>query len=840
MNFRFILFIGILCICNLVNAQEEVIIPEEKKSLNIKRTDNAPKIDGVLNDKVWETAEIATNFTQFRPEMGVLPKAHQKTIVKMAYDDDAIYVAAYLYDKPEDIQKQLTSRDNFGQSDFFGIILNPNNDAQNDIEFFVFSSGTQADAIANPNIGEDFGWSAVWDSAVKIVDDGWIIEMKIPYRALRFSKDVETWGMQFHRRFRVDNSQYSWNPLDRTKGYSAQYHGELKGIENIEPPTRLLFYPFASTVVNNFDEPHYKLGLDVKYGITENFTLDATLIPDFSQAGFDNVRLNLGPFEQTFGEQRQFFKEGIDLFNKGDLFFSRRIGGRPRGSISINSDEEIVNTPDNINVLNAMKISGRTKKGLGIGIFNAVTEKTDVRVRNTTTGETRQQTLEPLTNYNILVIDQQFNGNSSIGLVNTSVWRNGSEFRDAYSGALVANINNKRNTYNINAEAKVSQTEFDVNGEFGFSSFIRVGKSHGKFRYSFDHSFANDKYNINDIGLNFRNNFSNYGIDVNYRIFEPTEKLNNFFVNFYVNYRNLYKPDTFTGTNLGINFNAQDKKLMWFGGQINFELGNQYDYFEPRDFENKRFFVYKDIGSLNGWFETNENKLLSLELNANTFAIFDGERDLFGYSFNIEPSLRLNDKFRLNYGYYYQNNKGSRGYANNSNSIDEEIIFGERDIVTVENSISGSYTFNPFHTISLTFRNFWSTVTYDKRPLFLQEDGSVIEQTQTFEELGLDSSNVNFNTWNIDLNYSWQVAPGSFLTALYRNQLFNQGENSEENYFNSLGDLFDQDMNHIFSVRLQYFIDYNSIKGVFKKKKVRSQNGQANTFRNRNPFYTQA
>lgn len=813
------IYISLICallFISSIKAQEQDSI--SKKRLNIKRTSVAPKIDGVLDDVAWKDAEEATDFIQFRPEMGVTLQPHQKTIVKMAYNDDAIYVSAYLKDKPEDIQRQLTSRDNFGNSDFFIVVFNPNNDAQNDVEFFVFASGTQADAIANPSSGEDFGWSAVWDSAVKIVDDGWIVEMKIPYRALRFSKDVETWGLQFHRRFRVDNTQYTWNPIDRTKGNMGLYHGELTGIENIEPPTRLNFYPFASTVFNNEDKPDFKLGMDVKYGITENFTLDATLIPDFSQASFDNVRLNLGPFEQTFGEQRQFFKEGVDLFNKGNLFFSRRIGAAPRGSIDLNEDESIENVPDNVNVINAIKVSGRTKKGLGIGVFNAVTEKTEATVRNVDTDETRKEVIEPLTNYNIVVIDQQFNGNSSIGIVNTSVWRDGSNFRDAYTGALVANINNKRNTYNIRADAKVSQTEFDFNGEFGFNSFFRIGKSHGKFRYSFDHSFSNDKYNINDLGLNFRNNFNNFGIDINYRIFEPTEKLNNFFINSYVNYRRLYKPGTFTGTNFGVFVNGQTKKLMWFGINLNMEPGKQYDYFEPRDFANKRYFIYKNIGSIGGWIDTNSNKRLAFNIGGNMWHAFDKERDLFGYAFEISPTLRLNDKFRLSYGFDYNNNKGSRGFANNSNSIDDEIIFGERDVVSIENSISGSYTFNPYHTVALSFRNFWSTVTYDENPYFLQEDGSVIKQTETFEELGLDSSNVNFNTWNLDLSYTWQVAPGSFLTALYRNQLFDYSDESQASYFDSLDSLFDQDMNHIFSLRLQYFIDYNSIKGIFKKK----------------------
>ncbi len=209
---------------------------QDKKILNIKRTSNAPKIDGILNDEAWIGADEAKDFIQFRPAMGTVEKDHQKTVVKVTYDDNAIYFAAHLYDKPEEIVKQFTSRDNFGQTDFFGIMLNPNNDSQNDTEFFIFPSGTQADAIANPSVGEDFGWNAVWSSAVKIVEDGWIVEVKIPYSALRFANhEVQTWGLQFHRHFRSTRGQFTWNPIDVTKGNIGLYHGEVHGISNIQP-----------------------------------------------------------------------------------------------------------------------------------------------------------------------------------------------------------------------------------------------------------------------------------------------------------------------------------------------------------------------------------------------------------------------------------------------------------------------------------------------------------------------------------------------------------------------------------------------------------------------------
>ncbi|WP_298511601.1 DUF5916 domain-containing protein [uncultured Kordia sp.] len=821
---RFLVFVLLLSFTVSSFAQDSI----PKKTYNIKRTTTPPKIDGILDDEVWKNADIATDFVQFRPAIGNTLPEDQKTIVKMAYDDEAIYVAAYLHDKPENIMRQFTSRDNFGINDFFIIAINPNNDGQNDTNFVVFPNGNQADAIANPSVGEDFSWNAVWQNAARVVDDGWIAEVKIPYRTLRFTNQKEpTWGIQFHRQFRKTRKQYTWNPFDPTKGYIGLYAGELKGLRDIHPPTRLIFYPFASTVVRSRDgqtTDEYNFGMDVKYGITENFTLDATLVPDFSQAGFDNLQLNLGPFEQTFSEQRQFFTEGVDLFNKGNLFFSRRIGNSPSGSVETADNEELVDFPSEVKLINAVKVSGRTKNGLGIGFFNAITEKTKASIRNTDTGEFREEVVEPLTNYNIMVVDQQFNKNSSISLINTNVTRNGSRFRDANVTALVADIVNKKNTVNIDAQLKLSNRNLATGTETGFNSFFAIRKISGKFRYSFDHSFSNTKFDINDLGLNFRNNFNNFGLDASYQIFEPTEKLNNFRINTWVNYRRLYDPDVYTGANFGVNmFAVLKKSLMAFGANASFAPGKQFDYFEPRDFDNRRFFITENRFNVRGFISTDYNKVFALDLNARFSTQFEENQGFTTYRINFEPRVRVNDKFILSYSSSLNVQNNRRGYANNSNDLENEIIFGQRDQIELVNSISGNYSFNPFHSLNLTFRNYWTTVDYDETPYFLQDNGRLVQSQNTFEDLSLGNSNINFSTWNLDFSYTWQFGPGSFLTALYRNQIFNQTEESEATYFNSLNRLFDEPIDHTLSVRLVYFIDYNNVKNIFKSKKRRGK-----------------
>ena len=808
-----------ICILLSLLCSITIAFSQDKKPLNIQRTELAPKIDGILDDTIWKNAEIATGFVSNRPEIGKVAPQDQRTEVKMTYDDKAIYVSAYLYDDPTKIMKQLTSRDNFGQTDYFILVLNPNNDAQNDTAFYVFSSGQQADAIQNPTIGEDFGWNAVWDSAVKIMDDGWVVEMKIPYRTLRFADQEEpTWGVQFHREFRRSRSRYTWNPIDPTQGYSGLYHAEVKGLKNIRPPVRLNLYPFTTGIVNDYDgktDTDLKFGLDVKYGLTDNFTLDATLVPDFSQAGFDNVVLNLGPFEQTFSEQRQFFTEGVDLFSKGGLFFSRRIGNRPSGNVSLNENED-VNIPNEVKVLNALKVSGRTKSGLGVGFFNAITEKTTAKIKNTITGDQRTEIVEPFTNYNILVVDQQFNGNSSVSLINTNVLREGN-FRDANATALVANIINKRNTYSVATDLKMSNVNYqNTTSETGFSSYLKLAKIHGNLRYSIEHNFADTNFNINDLGLLLRNNYNNFSSDISYETFEPSGNLNSYRINAFFNYNRLVEPSVFSQTNFGATYRATTKQLDGFGFRLNVEPGEQKDYFESRD---GRPFIYENAVSTGGWISSNYNRKFALDFSVNADALFENGRDLFSYDINVEPRVRLNDKLLLIYQLYYDFTNGGRGYAT---EVDNQAVFGERNRQVVTNSLSANYAFNPYNSIALSFRHYWDTVNYDNNLFTLLDSGRLTTDSGYTTETIEDDPDINFSTWNIDLSYSWQFAPGSFLTALYRNQLFNLNEMAENNYSQSLDNLFDQPSQHTFSVRVQYFIDFNGIKSLFGSNKTTS------------------
>jgi|TARA_B110000879_G_scaffold132397_1_gene173550 hypothetical protein len=784
---------------------------KKRKTINTTRVTNAPKIDGILDDEAWEKAELCKDFMIFKPENGAPVPAEYQTVVKVVYDDEAIYISAQMNDPdPAGIPKEFAVRDNFSQADFFLVTINPNDDGQNPFEFIVQSTGNQADSkVSNGN--EDFNWSAVWESDVSTDDKGWNVEMKIPYRALRFAnRPIQSWGFNFHRRLEKLNSQHTWTHIDNSVGRWTQYDGLIEDFRNIEPPTRLNLYPYASATSTTFEgktDFNWSVGMDIKYGLTDNFTLDATLIPDFSQVGFDDVVLNLGPFEQQFTEQRQFFTEGTELFNKGNLFYSRRIGSAPIDQFDVSSslslDEEIIDYPGKVTMLNAIKISGRTKKGLGIGFFNAVTEKTNATIKNNNTDKVRKEVIDPFTNYNILVLDQQFNQNSTISLINTNVTRDG-RFRDANVTALNWHLETKDSKYNIDGSVKMSNISDVVNTpSTGYTLDNSIGYGAGNWRWEAGYSFENKDFNPNDFGILFSNNQQSIYANGGWRTLQPTKNFNRYNFNFYNQLNYQHYSGVYTGYEAGLNYNAQTKKRFSFGGNLNYESENK-DFFEPRQGSTSGvYFLQPERKNINAYISTNSQK--KLELNANGYYTGYSKNPKSGYGFSIAPRYRFTNQFSLRYQLNFNKTKNDQGFVDEDAS---NVIIGMRDRKNYTNTISGKYSFSTNSSLSLSFRHYWGSVNYNDY-FNLNTEGGLDPNTNYTGE------NVNFNSWNLDLNYIWQFAPGSQLIAFYRNSIFNSDTASSLDFFQNLDNLFEQSQSHTFSVRFVYFIDYNAIKNIF-------------------------
>ncbi len=783
-----------------------------KKELQAYRINEPPVIDGKLNDAAWNGAEIAKDFVMFRPGDGDPEPENQKTEVRILYNNKAIYVGAYLYDsEPDKIMRQLSERDNRGTSDFFVVGISPNNDGQNEYEFFVTAGATQLDAQVSPANGEDFSWSEVWFSEVSFDEKGWYVEMKIPYAALRFAEVEDmTWGLNIQRRIESSREQYVWNYIDKSTGRPSQYSGLLKGLKNITPPTRLSFSPFASFVLDNYDgnsDTNLNFGMDVKYGITDNFTLFATLVPDFSQAGFDNVVLNLGPFEQVFSEQRQFFIEGADLLEKGNLFFSRRIGSSPVGREDIEEDyaeNEILENPDQVKVLNALKVTGRSKKGLGVGVLNAITENTFATIQDTITGEISKIKTEPLTNYNVFVIDQEFNKNSFVSFVNTNVLREGN-FRDANISSLVFSLSNPLNSYRLGGDGSMSNISENDHAESGFASRLEFEKTTGQVRYSLRHRFADDTYDKNDLGFQRTNNFNDFTGNVSYRIFEPTKHFNFLRLSFFAGHFRRFKPSVTTSNYTEIDFFATDLKQLSYGFELGTNIGERIDFFEPRT--EGRFWKQNGQYRVEFYFSSDFRKRLAFDIRLQYRDRFG--TDEYSYELGVGPRFRINDKLEFAYGFTLDQSLNQPGYVDTLD--DETIIFGVRQNNQIENSFSSKYSFNDKSSFSVSFRHYWSKVAYQEQYYELGEDGYLMPHPYD------ENKDLNFNSWNLDLQYVWQFTRGSELVALYRNSIQSEDDRSDLSFGENLSDLLEQPNGHLLSVKLIYFLDYNNVKRWIKK-----------------------
>lgn len=816
---KYLNFIFLLFSLHIVSAQEGDSI--SRKKIDAIRITEAPKIDGVLDELIWNSASVATNFIEREPNNGTPIPDSLHTEVRIVYDDLGIYFGAIMNDpNTSEIAKELTERDDIGNDDFFFILLNGYNDHQQSFEFIVTAAGVQWDAkLTNGN--EDSSWNGVWYSNVKINEDNWTAEIFIPYSQLRFpEKDIQTWGLNMEREFRRERRRFSWNHVDNSKGSFSIYDGEIHNIKNIDAPLRLSFQPYVSSYITSFDgksEVSVNGGMDLKYGITDAFTLDMILIPDFGQTKFDERVLNLSAFEVQYEEQRQFFTEGTELFSKGNLFYSRRVGSAPTGAVQINDNDSLSFYPQTVDLINAMKISGRTDGGLGIGFFNAVTERTYAEITNTNTNETREELVEPLANYNVFVLDQRFGENSSISLVNTNTTREGN-FRDANATGLYLDVTNKKNTIKYWVSGEGSWVMQGDSTKFGTEGSTGISKIAGNHRLSGEVNFRTKDYDINDLGYSSTTNYIRYYGYYGYRYLKPKGNLNNMYLNFNLNLTRRLDPGLYSEFNFNFNSSFTTKKFISFGGGFEMTPFGVNDIYEPR--EEGRYVKVPSYYDGWAWFETDYRKKFAIGITYDWYVYSEGWRDEKRIDFY--PRYRFSDKWKLFLTTNIILNNEDRGYVNN---LDGDIIFGQRDRNTIENAIESQYIFNNVMALNLSFRHYYSDVSYDKF-FSLEEDGNLILNPDY-----LENHNTTYNNWNIDLRFSWWFAPGSQLTLLYRNAIESYQEEAVRDLNRNFDNLFNEPQLHSLSLRISYFLDYNRAKSWFGKKHLKEEH--ASIYNNR-------
>ncbi len=803
------------------------------RQLIAKRTSLPIKIDGLLNDSAWSQATVATDFIEFRPKVGARETEETKTIAYLLYSNDGIYFAGYCYERSKDsIATELKGRDGFGTNDYIGVIIDTYKDHLNGFEYFVTPLNEQWDAKMSPNSNgnsEDFSWNAVWKSGAVIHDNGWSFEMFIPYSAIRFGKDeVQDWGINITRRRQKTGQQNTWNPIDpNVNGFLTQ-EGYWTGISNIKPPVRLQLSPYFSVYANNYpiNQPGVKNtttlingGIDLKYGINQAFTLDATLIPDFGQVQSDNQVLNLSPFEVQFNENRPFFTEGTELFSKGGLFYSRRIGGTPfhyydaMNSVDT-TRERMISNPSQSKLINATKISGRTQSKLGIGFLNAITQTQFAAIENKGSKEKRNFLNDPLTNYNVFVLDQSLKHNSSISLINTNIMRSGKDY-DANVTAALFDFNDKKNTWNLGGKLSVSQL-LGITAEgknvTGYNHNFYFGKTSGRFNFNVYQELMDTKYRHSDMGYFTNNNFLTHGMYMGYNWIVPKSWYNQIRINFNSAVSKLYTPkgnikETYQFGEFNFNVNAQSKKLWWYGSYIGFSTLTN-DFYEPR---KEGYFFRKNASvAFGGWVNSNESKKYSFYVEGYT------RRIVHFYSsqavdLSIGHTMRFNKRFSVSQKLNIMPRFNNIGFTI-IDTATNDVVFARRKRNTVENILSAKYSFTNKMGITFRMRHYLSTVD-NKEFYTLQTNGLLVARPGFTDNL-----NKNVNIFNIDMVYTWQFAPGSFINVVWKSYIFKDGDIIERDYFKNLGNTLDADQNNNISLKVIYFLDYLDIKKWGKKK----------------------
>lgn len=805
MRFTYISIILLFFLSLSIHAQQ---LPEATATY----TNTPPRIDGQLNDDTWITSQSIEQFAQYTPNYHQSPT--QRTSVKIVYDNHAIYIAAQMHDTaPDSILKQLGNRDDGLNADYFGIRFDTYNNQQDCYTFEVFASGVQKDWRL-----QDWSYNGVWRSATQITDQGWNVEIKIPFSAFRFPPlKIQEWGMQMYRSIRRNREFDQWALEEKGASNSLNYWGKLKGIHNITPPLRLALIPYLSAGANHLDDKDattndlssaYGGGMDVRYGVNESYTLDVTLLPDFSQVKSDNPVKNLSAFETVHGENREFFRTSVSMFHKGGLFYSRRIGQKPRHhdaiSDSLQNGDEITDNPSNSRLINAFKISGRNENGLAIGTLNAITANT-WSVITDSIGTKRKILTEPASNYNITIIDKALKNNSSIYLINTNVSR-AKHYGMANVTGSGASFCDHSHNYRFSATGVLSQrvnntpeTDQPTNHlDLGYRYNLSLQKIKGNFHFNLYRNLNDEKYNINDLGINHTNNFINNGINLSYDFYEPIWIFRNFRSSISLDQR----LNFITRKNLNTTFNYNgggtfDNYIsFWYSFQQ--ALDKRYDYYEPRT--DGRYILKPSYASGNMGFSSDYRRPLAVDCS---FSLTQDDADAKNYGVAINPVIRISDKLSFNHRIYFGEQINNRGYIDNDTTA---IIFGQRDITTLENSFSSRYMVRNNLSLSIWMRHYWYQGTYNEY-FDLKNDGELAENNHY---PGKD--NFNFNSFNLDLVLGWQFAPGSSMNLMWKNSLQNEDNTIINNLIDDIEHTFTIPQKNNISFRFLYYLDYQQLQ----------------------------
>ncbi len=876
-RFTFLMMIWIVVFANISFADD---LTDEKLTVKAIRLNESVIVDGVLSESVWQNGHGVNKFRQRDPIEGAEPS--EKTEVRVAYDDQAIYVGARMYDSaPDSIIARLARRDADVSSDYIAFFIDPYYDRRSGFYFALTAAGTLWDGVLMNDDWDDNSWDGVWEGKANIDNAGWSAEFRVPYSQLRFqNKDKYIWSVNFKRQIeRKHESNYLvFTPKDGS-GFVSRFV-DLVGIENIVPARQVELLPYFRTKAeftnpaqgNPFNDGSRYLpatGADIKIGIGNNLTLDATVNPDFGQVEVDPAVVNLSDIETFYDEKRPFFIEGSNIFNFGyggansfyglnwsgpEFFYTRRIGRAPQGSLP---DYDFAKLPEGSRILGAAKLSGKVGDNWNIGTLHAVTnqEKAELDLN----GERAHAEVEPMSYYGVFRGQKEFQqGRQGLGLLSTLATRkfDDDRLRDELNSQSMSlgldgwTFFDKDKVWVITGWAGMSQVRgsqqriFDLqqNSQHyfqkpgvnhvsvdstatsmtGYAGRFWINKQKGNFIFNTALGIIDPKFDVNDMGFMWRSDVINGHIIGGYKWVKPGKFTRNAQLDF----------ATFGSWDFGGN-------RTWSGvfhyGEITFlnYWGIEWDWaYNPESVNNRLTRggpLTLNPSGLEGDFEleSDSRKLWVLSLG------FNGGYYGSGKYWNISPSVEWKpaSNVSVSIGPDYEKGIttaqwiGAFDDPSATATYGKRYVFAELDQTTLAASIRLNWTFTPKLSLQLyaqplissgdyyDFKELARPRSYDfniygEGESTIDEQNCIADPDGAGPALPIELGNPDFNFKSLRGNavLRWEYLPGSTLYLVWTQSRSDVEEIGEFQFNRSFRRLWKADVDNIFMIKASYWL----------------------------------
>lgn len=762
-------------------------------------TKTPPRIDGFLNEEVWQRAQPLSGFIQRDPDEGQ-PES-EKTEIRILFDHEAIYFACMMHDaEPDKIVARLTRRDNEIDSDMISVRLDSYHDHKTAFEFTVLASGVKVDILQyNDAEEEDDSWDAVWEVQTQILREtgaptGWSAEIKIPLQALRYTPARDgnnIWGMNFTRRISRKYERDLWAFIPKNARGFVSHYGHLVLEGELPNPARLEVLPYSVSSAmlrhraltpagESSSDLNGNAGFDLKYGLSSNLTLDLTVNPDFGQVEADPAVLNLSTFETFYPEKRPFFIEGTQIlqfstfggnFGPG-LFYSRRIGRRPRGLDELDEGVSVRSAPNATTILGAAKITGKTQHGLSLGILQALTQEEQATLVDAQS-RSFKQVVEPAASYSLVRLQQDVMENSKVGMIATAVARK--EHWPAFTTGVDWNLRFDESTYGVDGFLASSQTTQEVTRRInGSAGRLRFGKDGGKhWLYSVRGDFTSRHFNINDIGYFRRPNDYGSALELRYRETLPGKIFRNWAVRGSQHWR-----WNFEGAKLSTDNNLRANGVWRNYWETSLSLNYSAPAFDDR--ETRGLGLYKKPAQWRASFsvETDGRKPLFAELD---FTHTQDAHEQRGWRTALELGTRPTSFSEIDFEVGLSRTRNLEAWVAN---LDEPkvaatafSVFGLRDTDERDITLRGNLTLTRDLTLQVYTQLFLAKGYHDSFRRLLAPETFVPHDYN-------GTSNFNEQAYNLNVVWRWEYRPGSVLYLVWTQA--RAGEN--EDYFTALRD----------------------------------------------------